>query len=86
MMIENIFRNLIAVILTSVLVTGAAAQSAAPNRPQEPKKPYPYNEEEIAYENKRDGVKLAGTLTLPRGKGPFPAVLLITGSGFEKKV
>jgi pimeloyl-ACP methyl ester carboxylesterase len=26
-------------------------------------------------------VKLAGTLTFPRGKGPFPAVLLITGSG-----
>jgi hypothetical protein len=32
MMIEKIFRNLIAVILTSVLVTGAAAQSAAPNQ------------------------------------------------------
>jgi pimeloyl-ACP methyl ester carboxylesterase len=50
-------------------------------RPQEPKKPYPYDEEEVSYENKRDGVKLAGTLTLPRGKAPFPAVLLITGSG-----
>jgi len=32
MMIEKIFCKLIAVILTSVLVTGAAAQSAAPNR------------------------------------------------------
>jgi uncharacterized protein len=53
---------------------------AALNRPQMPKKPYPYNEEEVGYENRRDGVKLAGTLTLPRGKGPFPAVLLITGS------
>jgi pimeloyl-ACP methyl ester carboxylesterase len=51
------------------------------NRPQEPKKPYPYDEEEVGYENKRDGVKLAGTLTLPRSKGPFPAALLITGSG-----
>jgi uncharacterized protein len=51
------------------------------NRPQEPKKPYPYREEEVSYENKKAGVKFAGTLTLPPGDGPFPAVLLITGSG-----
>jgi pimeloyl-ACP methyl ester carboxylesterase len=51
------------------------------NRPQEPKKPYPYAEEEVAYQNKKAGIKLAGTMTLPRSKGPFPAVLLITGSG-----
>ncbi len=57
------------------------ARPTALNRPQEPKKPYPYDEEEVGYENRRDGVKLAGTLTLPRGKGPFPAALLITGSG-----
>jgi len=57
------------------------AKPTALNRPQEPKKPYPYDEEEVGYENKRDGVKLAGTLTFPRGKSPFPAVLLITGSG-----
>jgi len=50
-------------------------------RPQEPKKPYPYIEEELVYENKEAGITLAGTLTLPPGKGPFPAVLLITGSG-----
>ena len=51
------------------------------NRPQNPVKPYPYDEEEVSYENGKAGVKLAGTLTLPRAKGPFPAVLLITGSG-----
>jgi pimeloyl-ACP methyl ester carboxylesterase len=50
-------------------------------RPQLPKKPYPYREEEVTYENKPAGVKIAGTLTIPRGEGPFPAVLLITGSG-----
>jgi pimeloyl-ACP methyl ester carboxylesterase len=50
-------------------------------RPQEPKKPYPYAEEEASYENPRAGVRLAGTLTLPKGDGPFPAVLLIAGSG-----
>ncbi len=50
-------------------------------RPQEPKKPYPYQEEEVVYENKQAAVKLAGTLTIPRQEGPFPAVLLISGSG-----
>jgi fermentation-respiration switch protein FrsA (DUF1100 family) len=50
-------------------------------RPQEPKPPYPYDEKEVVYENKKTGVKLAGTLTLPKSEGHFPAVLLITGSG-----
>ena len=50
-------------------------------RPQEPKKPYPYLEEEVFYENKEAGIKLAGTLTLPSEQDSFPAVLLITGSG-----
>lgn len=50
-------------------------------RPQEPKKPYPYKEEEVTYENKDAGITLAGTLTLPSEGGPFPVVLLITGSG-----
>ena len=50
-------------------------------RPQHPKKPYPYQEEEVAFENRKAGVKLVGTLTLPRGRGPFPAVVLISGSG-----
>lgn len=51
------------------------------SRPQEPKKPYPYAEEEVTYENSQAGVKLAGTLTLPQAEQPVPAVLLITGSG-----
>jgi pimeloyl-ACP methyl ester carboxylesterase len=50
-------------------------------RPQDPVKPYPYREEEVEYENKTAGIRLAATLTIPPGKGPFPAVLLLTGSG-----
>jgi fermentation-respiration switch protein FrsA (DUF1100 family) len=50
-------------------------------RPQNPAKPYPYSDEDVTYENKVAGIKLAATLTIPRGKGPFPAVVLITGSG-----
>jgi len=51
-------------------------------RPQNPVKPYPYREEDVSYNNKKaQGVTLAGTLTIPPGTGPFPAVLLIPGSG-----
>jgi hypothetical protein len=50
-------------------------------RPQEPKEPYSYQEEEVIYENKEATVMLAGTLTIPAQEGPFPAVLLISGSG-----
>ena len=50
-------------------------------RPQEPKKPYPYREEEVSFKNTKHGVTLNGTLTLPKGAGPFPAVVLISGSG-----
>ena len=51
------------------------------NRPQEPKPPYPYGSENVGFENAADRVHLAGTLTLPPGNGPHPAVLLISGSG-----
>ena len=40
----------------------------------------PYREEDITYTNKAANT-LAATLTVPPGKGPFPAVLLIVGSG-----
>ena len=52
-----------------------------PRRPQIPQKPYPYREEEVAYDNSAASVRIAGTLTIPAGNGPFPAVLLIAGSG-----
>ncbi|KKH50377.1 hypothetical protein EO93_10000 [Methanosarcina sp. 1.H.A.2.2] len=54
-------------------------------REQDPVKPYPYDEEEVVYENTEAGVKLAGTLTLPRSEGPFPVVVLITGSGPQNR-
>jgi pimeloyl-ACP methyl ester carboxylesterase len=50
-------------------------------RPQTPTKPYPYREEDVSFSNSAAGVTLAGTLTLPKGTGPFPAALLIAGSG-----
>lgn len=54
-------------------------------RRQDPQKPYPYDEQEVSYRNEKDNVKIAGTLTLPRGGGPSAAVLLITGSGSQDR-
>jgi len=56
-------------------------------RPQDPKKPYPYKEEEVSYRNQKDGIKLTGTLTYPNFEedNPFPAVLLISGSGAQDR-
>lgn len=52
------------------------------NRPQEPKPPFPYDAEDVEFTNPTaDGVKLAGTLTLPRGGNSLAAAILISGSG-----
>ncbi len=50
-------------------------------RPQVPMKPYPYIEEEMIFTNPKGDFQLAGTLTKPKGDGPFPAVVLVSGSG-----
>ncbi|MGK8523532.1 alpha/beta hydrolase family protein [Nocardia asteroides] len=49
------------------------------SRPQEPKPPFPYKTEDVTYRN--GDITIAGTLTEPQGAGPFPAILMITGSG-----
>ena len=59
----------------------APGASTALVRPQIPVKPYPYREELVAYQGGTEGVRLGATLTLPSGGGPFPAVVLIAGSG-----
>ncbi len=54
-------------------------------RPQTPVKPYPYVEEQVTFSNATAGVSLSGTLTLPKGTGPFSAAVLIAGSGPEDR-
>jgi uncharacterized protein len=53
-------------------------------RPQTPQPPFPYRSEPVAFDSAA-GVRLAGTLTLPPGAGPFPAAVLITGSGQQDR-
>lgn len=58
-------------------------KAEGPERPQEPQPPFPYIEEEVTCTN--EDITLAGTLTLPKEGGPFPAVLLISGSGAQNR-
>jgi hypothetical protein len=63
-------------------LTRLEKEPADSSRPQEPKKPYPYDEEEVTYQGGAEGkIKLAATLTLPKSNKPSSAVVLITGSG-----
>ncbi len=68
------------------LVLARTSAPAEPVRTQRIVPPYPYDTLAVAFENPRaPGVTLAGTLTVPRGKGPFPAAILITGSGGQDR-
>jgi fermentation-respiration switch protein FrsA (DUF1100 family) len=66
--------------LTLTHVTNPA-ELAAPKRPQDPTPPFPYKSIDVTYANPIGNDTLAATLTIPPGSGPFPAVLLIPGSG-----
>lgn len=54
-------------------------------RPQSPKPPFPYRSEDVTFRHLSGGFELAGTLTMPEGPGPFPAAILITGSGAQDR-
>lgn len=60
-------------------VSADVTPAVAMQRPQEPKKPYPYREEAVSVVS--GDITLPCTLTLPEGSGPHPAAFLISGSG-----
>lgn len=64
-----------------ILFSSVLSYSQSVHRPQTPVEPFPYNEEPFQFDNKAEGITLHGTLTLPQGDGPFPAAILISGSG-----
>jgi len=47
----------------------------------DPRYNYRFDEKDISYLNKNDGIKLSGTLTMPLSESPVPAVLLVQGTG-----
>lgn len=56
-----------------------AASSTAPWTPPDYAHPDSFTEQPVTVG--QDPLKLTGTLTLPKGKGPFPVVVLVHGSG-----
>ena len=47
--------------------------------------PPPYIAKEVSFLSKSGNMELNGTLTIPEGPGPFPGVVLITGSGAHNR-
>lgn len=59
-------------------------------RPQTPHAPYPYQTEEVTFQNTKVNAVFSGTLTYPVGyeqmnKQKVPVVLMVTGSGQENR-
>ena len=61
-------------------LAGCASAAGLISRSQDPKN-RPYRIETVLFAGGDTNVELAGELTMPRGGGPFKAVILITGSG-----
>lgn len=62
-----------------------SSQETSKKRAQDPQEPYPYTSVDVEFYNATDSVKLAGTFTIPSGKGPYPAVILVSGSGLQNR-
>ncbi|WP_153848177.1 alpha/beta hydrolase family protein [Sphingobacterium paramultivorum] len=67
-----------------ILVRSENAQSGL-SRKQDVFPPYSYTEEEVEFKNSAGNALLTGSLTYPKSGGPFPAVVLINGSGQQNR-
>lgn len=74
---DRVLRGLGA-IFSLVLVVAGAPVSAA-------ERPGDFQDEEVRISRDDAGIVLAGTLSLPAGKGPHPGVLFLTGSGGQTR-
>jgi uncharacterized protein len=74
-----------------LMLKPATASDLAPvehKRPQEAAiaaQPRPYAERDVRFGNPASHNQLAGTLSVPSGKGPFPAVVLVSGTGHNTR-
>ncbi len=64
---------------------GSTAVAPKLNRPQTPKPPFTYKSEEVVYTNKDNSISYGATITIPEGKGPFPAAIIVSGSGAQNR-
>lgn len=61
----------------------APGEDAGPARPQTPKEPFPYAAREIEVQSGE--LRLACTMVIPEGEGPFAAAALLSGSGAQDR-
>jgi hypothetical protein len=76
-------------IAVLIVIAAGVLYKFAPEHPSHPQDeavargPRPYTNHEVAFPSEDGSIKLAGTLSLPNGKGPFPAVVLVAAAGPE---
>lgn len=75
--------NFSATLFLFIAISFSACSYYGP-RPQTPKD-RPYVVSEVLFESANSAVQLAGKLTMPYGQGPYPAVILISGSGKQDR-
>ena len=66
--------------ITTVLQLNKVEKVHLIHKPQTPLPPFSYKSEDVVYNNHNGSINYGATLTMPFGEGPFPAVVLITGS------
>ena len=71
--------------MTFPLKLEKGTKEAVQARPQDPQPPFNYRINEVTFRNEKEGFDLTGTLTIPEGDGPFPAMVLVSGSGQENR-
>ncbi|MBB1285564.1 alpha/beta fold hydrolase [Flavisolibacter sp. BT320] len=59
--------------------------AAVKKRPQTPVPPFSYQSKDVTYHNADRSIQFGATVTKPFGEVPYPAVLLITGSGPQNR-
>ncbi|MBX0292840.1 alpha/beta fold hydrolase [Hymenobacter sp. HSC-4F20] len=71
--------------LTAPLTLTRMKPTQAPVAAGKPRLTPPYREEEVKFVNTKADLALAGTLTIPAGPGPFPAVVLLSDNGPQNR-
>jgi uncharacterized protein len=54
-------------------------------REQDPTLPFPYITQDIYFTDNETGITFGGTVTVPKSEGPFPACILVSGSGQQNR-
>jgi pimeloyl-ACP methyl ester carboxylesterase len=68
-----------------ILTPFEGEEAATLFRPQTPTGRFPYEILHTGFVNEEAGILLQGTLTIPPGPGPFPGLVLVSGSGPQNR-